>query len=234
MYPTPFLYTPHMKLADMLSIDHETLSILERLNIKLGFADADIDTVCKKYNLSTSLFLMICNTYSFEKYNPDVQDLTDTDIPHTISYLRASHRYYTESFFPRLHQNIHLMVQDYDEVNRCVINQFFDSYDAEVSNHFNYEESVVFPYIEKLLKNQHLCGDGYRIETFEENHSNIDEKLQDLKNIIIKYIPEINSSPIRFEVLNNIFQIERDLKKHTMVENKLLIPLVLNLEHHGK
>jgi hypothetical protein len=223
-----------MKLAEILSMNHEAISILERLNIKLGFADADVDEVCQKYNLSTSLFLMILNIYSFDNYQPNVADLSETDIPRIISYLRASHKYYTELFFPKLHQNIHLMVQNYDEVNKAVLNQFFDSYDAEVTKHFYYEENIVFPYIENLLIDNRQKMSDYQIGTFKKNHSNIDEKLQDLKNIIIKYIPESHSTPIRFEVLNNIFQIECDLKKHTMVENKLLIPLVSALEHHEK
>lgn len=228
------LYTPQMKLADMLSMNPETVSVLERLDIRLGFADADVDEVCRKYGLSASLFLMICNTCSFEDYHPDISGLSESDIPGIISYLRAAHRYYTGSFFPGLHKNIHLMLQDYDEVNKAVLNQFFDSYEAEVIRHFNYEEEVVFPYIENLLSDRRSCDDSYNMETFERNHSNIDEKLQDLKNIVIKYIPEAYSAPVRFEVLNSIFQIERDLRKHTMVENKILIPLVSAFESHAE
>ncbi|MBQ5424541.1 MAG: hemerythrin domain-containing protein, partial [Bacteroidales bacterium] len=65
---------------------------------------------------------------------------------------------------------------------------------------------------------------------FEENHSNIEEKLHDLKNIVIKYLPENASQQSRINVLNEIFKIENDLNKHSVIENKILIPLVSKYE----
>ena len=55
----------------------------------------------------------------------------------------------------------------------------------------------------------------------------------DLKNIIIKYLPGTYTSNIRMKVLNEIFKIENDLRKHTLVENRLLIPLVTKLEKNN-
>ena len=225
------VYSIHTKLADIIAVDHELLTILERLNISLGFGDAEIGEVCKKYDISPNLFLMICNIYSFENYLPDISRLTRNDIMKIVNYLISSHTYYTGTFFPKLHDNIHRMVEDYDAANHDVINKFYDIYDAEVNHHFNYEESVVFPYIHNLINGNSTAKSSYSINRFEENHTNIEEKLKDLRNIIIKYIPESNSNAARFEAVMNIFRIERDLKKHAMVENKLLIPLVSKLEH---
>ena len=111
------------------------------------------------------------------------------------------------------------------------IDKFYDDYDNEIINHFKYEEEVVFPYIEKLMENNRPNDTQYRIGQFEENHSNINEKLNDLKNIIAKYLDEGYSSPQRFELLNTIYSVENDLRKHSLIENKLLIPLVENLEN---
>ena len=59
------IYSGKMKAADLISADWNLLSIFERLNIKLGFGEATISEICTRYNLSTELFLMICNIYSF-------------------------------------------------------------------------------------------------------------------------------------------------------------------------
>ncbi|MBO5787458.1 MAG: hemerythrin domain-containing protein, partial [Bacteroidaceae bacterium] len=59
----------------------------------------------------------------------------------------------------------------------------------------------------------------------------INEKLNDLKNIIIKYLGEEFSLPVRFELLNNIYSVEKDLRKHSMIEDRLLVPLVEKLEN---
>ena len=64
----------------------------------------------------------------------------------------------------------------------------------------------------------------------QHNHSNINEKLNDLKNIITKYLNEEYSSPLSFELLADIYIVEKDLCKHSLIENRLLIPLVEKME----
>jgi regulator of cell morphogenesis and NO signaling len=70
----------------------------------------------------------------------------------------------------------------------------------------------------------------YNITQFEHNHSNINEKLSDLSNIIIKYLSQETTSKLRFEILGLIHFISNDLQKHSNIEDKLLVPLVSKLE----
>lgn len=220
-----------MKVADLLASDGNLLSILQRLDIRLGFGEATIADLCARYGISAELFIMICNIYSYHDYVPQVESLAEKDIESITAYLRASHRYYTRVCFPAIHNSIHRLVNELDNVSRRVIDKFYDDYDNEVNNHFSYEEDVVFPYIESLLNNKEKRDDKYNISQFGHNHSNINEKLNDLKNIIIKYLDEKYSLPLRFELLKEIYIVEEDLRKHSLIENKLLIPLVENLEN---
>ena len=225
------IYTQRMKVADLLANDGNLLSILQRLDIKLGFGEATIADICTRYSISTELFMMICNIYSFNDYRPRVDTLTRSDIKSITTYLRASHRYYTSVCFPTIHNGIHKLVKELDDVSRKLIDKFYDDYDNEVTNHFRYEEEIVFPYIEHLLSHTGEDRKRYRISQFEHNHSNINEKLNDLKNIITKYLGEEHSTPQRFELLNNIYSVESDLRKHSLIENRILIPLVEKLEN---
>ncbi len=222
------IYNKRMKVADLLASDGNLLSILQRLDIRLGFGEATVADLCTRYGISAELFLIICNIYSFREYQPQVDSLGENDIKSITTYLRASHRYYTSICFPTIHNSIHLLVKELDEVSRKLIDKFYDDYDNEVSNHFRYEEDVVFPYIESLFAKGDM--NKYSISQFEHNHSNIGEKLNDLKNIITKYLSEEYSNPLRFELLNDIYSVENDLRKHSLIENKLLIPLVEKLE----
>ena len=224
------IYTRRMKLADILASDNNILSILQRLEIKLGFGEATVSDICSRYGISENLFLIICNIYSFKEYHPEVSILHEEDIIKIIDYLRVSHRFYTTIYFPVIHEKIHRLVAGLDEVSRRLIDKFYDDYDTEVSKHFMYEEEVVYPYISSLLKNCVTEDLKYNIKQFESNHSNINEKLNDLKNIITKYLGEEYSSTLRFELLNDICLIESDLRRHSLIENKLLIPLVEKLE----
>lgn len=221
-----------MKLADILAADGRLLSIVQRLDIKLGFGEATVAEICSQYGLSTDLFLVICNIYSFHDYVPEIDALRMEDIEHITVYLRASHRYYRTVCFPGIHRSIHTLVKELDEVNRRLIDKFYDDYDNEVANHFQYEESTVFPYIETLLHGGHAETEEFCISKFEKNHSNINEKLNDLKNIIMKYLPGKYSSPLLFEILNDIYAVENDLLLHSLIEDKLLVPLVEKFEKH--
>ncbi len=226
------IYNSRMKMADLVASDISLLSILQRLEIKLGFGEATVAEVCAQHNISAELFLMICNIYSFREYEPQIETLTGEDIRSITMYLRASHRYYRTICFPALHDNIHRMVKELDEISRRLIDKFYDDYDSEVSNHFQYEEEVVFPYIERLLNNSGSGNGEYRISLFGHSHGNVNEKLNDLSNIIIKYLNGEYASQLRFEILAEINSIGNDLLKHSDIENKLLVPLVEKIEKH--
>ena len=224
------IYNRRMKMADLVASDMSLLSILQRLDIRLGFGEATVAEVCTQHNISADLFLMICNIYSFRDYEPQIETLSNEDIMSITMYLRASHNYYRTICFPALHDNIHRMVKELDDVSRRLIDKFYDDYDNEVTSHFQYEEEVVFPYIERLLNDCHAADCEYSISLFEHNHGNVNEKLSDLSNIIIKYLNKEYSSQLRFEILGEIHSIGNDLLKHSDIENKLLVPLVEKIE----
>ena len=224
------IYNRRMKMADLVASDISLLSILQRLNIALGFGEATVAEVCAQHNISVDLFLMICNIYSFRDYRPQIETLTNDDIRNITTYLRASHKFYSTICFPTLHNSIHRMVKELDDVSRRLIDKFYDDYDNEVSNHFKYEEEVVFPYIENLIANRQECNSEYSISLFEHNHGNVNEKLNDLSNIIIKYLNKEYATQLRFEILGDIHNISNDLLKHSDIENKLLVPLVEKIE----
>ena len=71
---------------------------------------------------------------------------------------------------------------------------------------------------------------SYKIKEYEKNHSDIDAALNDLKNIIIKYLPPECTIDKCRKILMNLFMFEYDLSKHTLLENKILISLVECIE----
>ena len=138
-------------MADLVASDISLLSILQRLDIALGFGEATVAEVCAQHGVSADLFLMICNIYSFRDYIPQIETLTDEDIRSITTYLRASHKFYSTICFPALHNNIHRMVKELDEISRKLIDKFYDDYDNEVTSHFQYEEEVVRSYCCRFL-----------------------------------------------------------------------------------
>lgn len=229
-----YVLNGNIKLAELVESDYKLLSILSRLGIRLGFGEISVSEMCRKHNISEELFLIICNIYmSNGEYIPTADHLVGADLNDLTQYLHRSHIYYSQIVIPRLGEKMQQMMNSCDAIHRKILNTFYSDYCDEVANHFDYEEHTVFPYIATLLSGNRQNDTGYSIEKFEDNHSDIDAKLSDLKSIIIKYLPESCPDDVRNDVLVEIFRFEEDLFKHTQIENLVLIPLVEKLENNG-
>lgn len=222
------IFSATMKLADLIDLNCNLLNVLSRLGIGLGFGENTISEVCARQGINLNSFLLICNVYTYDDYVPSADLLSGADPVTIVDYLHNSHAFYVDKEFVALEESLNAMVQPCDERQKKIVAKFFADYKAQVANHFAYEERVVFPYVRSLKDSK---GErAYSIEQFEENHSNIDETLHDLKNIVMKYLPETCDTVLRNEVLYRIYRLDEDLDKHTLIEDTVLIPLVNKME----
>ncbi|MBR5102532.1 MAG: hemerythrin domain-containing protein, partial [Muribaculaceae bacterium] len=112
---------------------------------------------------------------------------------------------------------------------KLAFTSFFQAYREEVMEHFNYEEVNVYPYIESLQQNSD--DRSYNIDTFLNSHGNLQETLNDLTQIIFKYLPQNDASDDAIDVIFDILQFSQDLYKHSLIEERVLAPYVKLLEH---
>ncbi|MDR2129675.1 MAG: hemerythrin domain-containing protein [Odoribacteraceae bacterium] len=222
------LFSGKQKLSDLIHANYKLLMVLPRFNIKLGFEDQKVNEVCARYDISLHLFLMVCNVCTFEAYIPDKKETEQVDINGLILYLIRSHQDYRSYRIPVIKEQLNRLLGYYNAQEGKSVRQFFDGYSAEVINHLHYEEHTVFSYIYNLKRG--IKSGQYHIKQFEKNHSNIEEKLHDLKNIIIKYLPEQGETELRNQILFNLFWLEEELNRHAMLEDRILIPFVQQLE----
>ena len=223
--------SPDIKMADLIGSDYKILTILYRLGIKLGIGERSVKEVCEANNINVTSFILICNCYRNMHYIPQKSDLENASVELIVRYLKSSHSYYMNNNFKELEKNLRELVKPCEEKQKKIIMKFFNEYKGEVENHFNYEEDIVFPYIDSIIKGEK--NNEYSIDIFEKNHSNIKEKLHDLKNIVMKYLPPVCSTVLAINVLALLFSLECDFEKHTMIENNILIPIVNKMERHG-
>jgi regulator of cell morphogenesis and NO signaling len=72
---------------------------------------------------------------------------------------------------------------------------------------------------------------GYSIDDYVKEHDNIEDKLNDLINIIVKYLPEEILPDERISVWFDLVQVAADLNKHAKIENTILVPFVRIIEN---
>ncbi len=217
-----------MKLAEMVDRNYRLLGILARLGFQPGFGETTVAEACSRHGIDLPTFLMICNVYSSDEFIPADEELREIDIMAVIRYLRISHCYYLKKGLVTLSNALEQTLEPCGEKQKKVIRTFFDQYKSELQKHFEYEEEQVFPYVEALsARNGSMQND---LRQVEDDHSNIEEKVGDLKNIILKYLPHECDIVSVANVLSFIYNLSEDLKYHTRIEDHILAPLITKLE----
>ncbi len=238
------LLTSEMKMAEVIHHNFMLIPVLSRFGIRLGFAEKTVKLVCEEHQINSDFFLAIINTFNNESFFPE-KKLQAFNILVILKYLRKTHIYYLESQLPMIEKNLDALIRsskDHND-NLKLLKNFFLTYQKELDEHISREEILVFPYIERLYKLYHQDFDSkeydetikkYSINKYEEEHDNIDDKLGDLQNILIKYISDSYDEALCNTVISQLFSLEKDIKDHTRLEDNVLIPLVAEMENELK
>jgi regulator of cell morphogenesis and NO signaling len=231
---TGLIITAEMKLSDIVESDKRALVLFPRFGIELGFGDKTVTEICLKKEIDLQFFLLMVNTFLNPGYFPD-QKLKDVDVDMLIGYLVKSHNYYLEERIPYLQSLISGFKRNVDHPAVVELEKFFDQYIVEVKDHLAYEDETAFPYMAMISSFQKRADTppgqvDYSVGIFEERHDNIQEKLSDLKNLLIKYFPPANDRHIRIRLLYELIDFEEDLINHARIEDKVLIPVVKHIE----
>jgi regulator of cell morphogenesis and NO signaling len=233
-----FALTADLKMAEIILNNPYLLLLNEHFGINAPFQEKSVYTVCKENGLSTDLFLTFANLYNGIHYSPD-EPPSFNDIMSIIGFLKNSHKFYSEEIYPELLSTIRLMAKVNDYREMTLVQKFFIDYFNEVTEHLDYEDKVVFPYVltlyGQIMENKHPePGVEYSVQEYKEHHNDIEEKLNDLKNLLIKYLPQKSDFAIRRKLLFDLSELEYDLVIHARIEDLILIPLVARMESHLK
>jgi regulator of cell morphogenesis and NO signaling len=232
--------TSDMKMADVLFYNYSLLPVIARFNMKLGFGEKTVGEVCRDCKVNPDFFLEITNSFIDDDYIPQ-KDLHLFPVSLLVDYLKKTHQYYLDEKIPEIESMISRLVRsagkDRDKFE--LINNFFQEYKNELINHITREESKVQPYVIEI-ENAFYKGKigkvlynkirSYSMRDYSNEHDNVEEKLFDLKNIIIKYLPPTESYSLCNSILIELFRLEKDLNAHANLEDKVLIPKVSGME----
>jgi regulator of cell morphogenesis and NO signaling len=231
---TKIFITSEMKTSDIIISNPYLILVLEHLGINMEVQEKTVGQICIENRVSTGLFLTIANLFNGFKPSP-VTEYSFDDIQTIIKYLKNCHRYYLEEKYPMIKNYIEMINRINDHSEILMIGKFFDKYFEEVIDHLDYEDDVVFPYVLRLNNQLTLeSPDGtlsnYSVTEYREHHNDIEEKLTDLNNLLIKYMPQKNDQQVRRKLLLCLFELEYDLKIHSQIEETILIPMVEKME----
>jgi len=233
------LITKDNKMGDIILHDHQLLAVLHRFDIKLGFGEKTVEEVCNLHNINTDFFLEITNAFHDGNFFTD-KKLKSFSLVLIVEYLKKSHDFYTKKKIPEIENLINsIKYKTGNEKFSAIVKKFFKEYVDELNSHIEREEKNVYPYViklEKAIRNKELKKELFdeiknqSILKYRDEHDNIEEKLFDLKNIIIKYLPPPVNPDVCNVILAKLFRLEQDLNNHSTIENKVMIPAANEME----
>lgn len=218
-------YNRDNRMSDLVCDNYPVLLVMSRFGIALGFGDKSIGEVCEENGVHTGTFLAVVNLLLDEGEAEDYRD--DISVDALLGYLHNSHDYFLNFRLPAIRRNLLGAIDCGGKDIVIAILRFFDEYVAEVQKHMRYEETTVFPYVASLLDG--VPPEGYSIAVFRKRHDQVEAKLTELKNILIKYYPATGSNELN-SVLFDIFTCEQDLASHNYIEDYLFVPAIQELE----
>ena len=231
-------------MGDAVLHDPKMLVVLNRFDIKLGFGDKTIEQICNEHKINVDFFIEISNAFHDSTYFTE-NKLQQFSLELIVSFLYNSHKKYINKKIPEIEQLIDSLIYENssDLKNIKVLKKFFLGYKEELIHHVRHEEAYVYPYVVELEKsikiktiNKSLLErmKSYSASDYKDGHDDVEEKLFDLKNIIIKYLPPPKNFDACNVILNKLFSLEEDLKNHSEIEERVLIPSAINMENEIK
>ncbi len=230
VYKIELIIGSDTKLSELVVEYPSLIDALAHLNVRLGFGEQSIKELTGRYQINPEAFMVIVRTYC--GHLTSGKTIGKEALGDLLIFLKRSHLDFKNKQIPELKKLIELFSSEISAKHGKILISFFDGYISEVYDHFKYEDETVFPYIQAVLENRRT-GD-FAIREFEENHTDIEQKLLDLKNILIKYIPEEIVSDNRTKILRDLFDFEQQLYYHTKLEDQVLAPSVKKVEKKGR
>ncbi len=143
-----------------------------------------------------------------------------------LYYLQKSHVEYLNVWYPKI-ETITNKIQKQIGVNELTLtlNTFLVNYFNELSNHINFEEKVLYNFVNKLLNNIYVESEKvFVLNHFLETHSHaIEDDLLSIQKRLINLNPDIKNNSNFVELFNLFKLLHNDLKIHGLIEDEVLI-----------
>ncbi len=225
------IFTEKDKMVALIKANYHLLPVINRFGIKLGFGDKTVEQICIENGIDKSFFLAIVNAFHNEDYFPE-QELLSFSPLLILDYLKQTHKYYTEYILPKLESQLTNMLSNSgpgkEEIG--LIELFYKKYEKELLQHIRDEENVVFPYVVNLINNNLNEKRDFRIIDFKNEHTNVENQINDLRNLLLMYISPVYDQDLCNEFLITLSRFEKDIMDHARIEDVILVPRVMAIE----
>lgn len=227
-------------LGDIVATDSRAAEVFERFGIDFCCGGRrTLDDACRSAAVDSEEVRRELEALP-PVVTPD-SDVTNWPIGRLIDYIVTTHHAYVRASLPVINSHLRKLVdahgERHPELSRVA--QLFENITRELSQHLRKEEQVLFPYVRELAMTAD-CGRHFRspfgtvenpIRMMEREHREAADDLRGIREATRGFVTPEDGCPTYAACMAELEQFERDLHSHVHLENNVLFPKAVALEH---
>jgi regulator of cell morphogenesis and NO signaling len=172
--------------------------------------------------------------------HPSEFDFNSMDLCKLVDYILDIHHQYVKDIVPIIKQHLEKVATKHGETypHMVKIRKLFNIVSGELIGHMMKEELILFPRI-KSMQSAYDEGDAVLhisvenpIRVMEKEHETAGDLMAEIKSLCNNYTPPENACMTHRVCLEELKMFEMDLHKHVHLENNILFPKSIALEHN--
>lgn len=224
---------PENKLADVILRNYHLIPVVNRFGIELGFGDKKISEICEEHSIDAEFFAALLNTISYESYYSE-KKINVSNTLQLIDYLKMTLLNYRESQISVIEIHIKQLIDSCSEPNEHVrlIEDFFTQFKAEFTGYTEDVNKDLFENIvriyDRYTQNNKDVPENMKLpgfEYFRDAAIRLNEKLSDMKSLLVKYLTGNFDRRIRNAIIFIIARFEIDIHNYMRLQYRLLKPM---------
>ncbi|MCC6684565.1 MAG: hemerythrin domain-containing protein [Bacteroidia bacterium] len=226
-------------VSELLMENHRYAAVMFQHGIDFfDHLDQTLDEVCRTKQVSVDkIYDQLARTEVLFRHMEE--DFRHHSPRRLCSYLQRSHHNYSQVMLPIIQHHIERTARHYGKEypHLHLLSNIFDTFRRDFLVHIGYENKVVFPYIKKLehhtmqfAHNFLLQVKEFTLDTFILRHAHDDDDMLLIRSLTNQFKTDSNDHIAYRILIKELEDFEQDLKLHSLIEEKILIPKAQKLE----
>lgn len=214
------------KLNEIIVHDPTTITVLDRFGIALGVGDSKVSDICLEKGIDVDFFITILNTYINEDYFPQAV-MASFKATELVNYLSKTNAYYERNILPNIERHFAFLLSKSPSTNNNLVlmRQFFDEVKVELQQRISNDRNHWFPEILSNEQQTSSCGITAIRNQDRDNADPIEDKIDDLINMLIMHLKGDYDHNLGYAVVVAIFSLKKDIKQNNRIRNRILLPI---------
>jgi len=201
-----------------------------------------LSDACAHANVDFEHVLELLETAKLDLQAPDTGEWKAKSLAELIVHIVAKHHSYVRQETPRLQGLLTRVLGKHGPTHPEIarIDELFSAISQALSTHMLKEEQILFPYVEQM-EAALLSGQPVPVPFFETvkrpianmvaDHDDAGVLLSKIRSLSSAYTAPAGACPTFLGLYQGLEEFERDLHHHVHLENNILFPRAVEMEH---